>query len=61
MPDAAGGLLLSAAVPLREEGDELDFGIVKRLLTERHAWYGDAHSAPRSLRVARREGPESET
>ncbi len=39
---------------LREEGDEMDFGMVRRLLAERHRWYVDSHSAPR-------ESPGSET
>ena len=38
---------------LRQDGDEIDFGMVKRLLAERHTWYIDAHSPPR--------GPGSET
>ncbi|TCM41673.1 MBL fold metallo-hydrolase [Kribbella sp. VKM Ac-2568] len=39
---------------LRTESDGMDFGMVKRFLAERHAWYVDAHSPPR-------ESPESET
>jgi glyoxylase-like metal-dependent hydrolase (beta-lactamase superfamily II) len=39
---------------LRTESDGMDFGMVKRLLAERHAWYVDAHSPPRA-------SPESET
>jgi glyoxylase-like metal-dependent hydrolase (beta-lactamase superfamily II) len=46
---------------LRTESDGMDFGMVKRLLAERHAWYVDAHSPPRSLAAALRESPESET
>jgi glyoxylase-like metal-dependent hydrolase (beta-lactamase superfamily II) len=32
---------------LRKEGDTTDFGMVRRLMAERHEWYVDAHSAPR--------------
>ena len=32
---------------LRSDGDTTDFGMVRRLLAERHEWYVDAHSAPR--------------
>jgi glyoxylase-like metal-dependent hydrolase (beta-lactamase superfamily II) len=41
---------------LRTETDTTDFGMVRRLLAERHAWYVDAHSAPRRLAAAAQAG-----
>jgi glyoxylase-like metal-dependent hydrolase (beta-lactamase superfamily II) len=65
VPDSGVILLGDCYFPppfhLREEGDGMDLGMVKGLLAERHAWYVDAHSAPRSLRAAGRESPGSET
>ncbi|MGW6200386.1 MBL fold metallo-hydrolase [Kribbella sp. NPDC055110] len=37
---------------LRTPDDTLDYAMVKRLLSERHDWYVDAHSAPRSRSAA---------
>ena len=37
---------------LRTPDDTLDYGMVKRLLSEQHDWYVDAHSAPRSRSAA---------
>jgi glyoxylase-like metal-dependent hydrolase (beta-lactamase superfamily II) len=58
VPDSGVMLLGDCFYPppfhLRADGDELDFGMVKRLLAERHAWYVDAHSEPR-------QGPGGET
>ncbi len=65
VPDAGVMLLGDCYFPppfhLREEGDGLDHAMARRLLRERHAWYVDAHSPPRSLAGASAAGPESET
>jgi glyoxylase-like metal-dependent hydrolase (beta-lactamase superfamily II) len=37
---------------LRGPEDTVDYGLIKRLLSERHSWYVDAHSPPRRLSEA---------
>jgi hypothetical protein len=37
---------------LRGSGDTADYAMMKRLLSERHSWYIDAHSSPRRLSEA---------
>ena len=37
---------------LRSPEDTLDYPMVKQLLSERHAYYVDAHSPPRTLAAA---------
>jgi len=62
VPDSGVMLLGDCFYPpphhLRTETDTADFGMVRRLLGERHAWYVDAHSAPRRLAAAAEEAAE---
>jgi glyoxylase-like metal-dependent hydrolase (beta-lactamase superfamily II) len=53
-----GDCLYAPPYRLRREGDTTDFGMVRKLLAERHEWYVDAHSAPRNLASM---GPQDET
>ncbi|WP_206686326.1 MBL fold metallo-hydrolase [Kribbella qitaiheensis] len=56
IPDARVMLLGDCYFPppfhLRKETDGLDHAMARRLLRERHTWYVDAHSPPRSLTAA---------
>ena len=65
VPDAGVILLGDCYFPppfhLRTDDDGLDYGMARRLLKERHAWYVDAHSPPRSLTAATEAGPADET
>jgi glyoxylase-like metal-dependent hydrolase (beta-lactamase superfamily II) len=65
IPDAGVMLLGDCYFPppfhLRKDTDGLDYAMARRLLRERHAWYVDAHSPPRSLAVATEAGPADET